>query len=98
LKGDKQTRGLICPKCGSKNIDVTKTWSLVSPIPDREGRITVTVMGVLKCRDCGYSWRGVVSKLKVSTQVEVKGGKREEIEERRPPREIVIDLDEITEE
>jgi len=92
-------RGLVCSKCGSKNIDVTKTWSLVSPIPDREGRITVTVMGVLKCRDCGYSWRSVVSKLKVGTQVEVESGKREEkMEERRLPKEIVIDLDEIMEE
>jgi len=95
LKDNKKR--FVCSKCGSKNIDVVKTWNLISPLPDREGRITVTVMGVLKCKDCGYSWKGVVSKLKIGAHVEIEGGKREGtiIEEKRPPKEIIIDLDEI---
>lgn len=83
-----------CPKCGSTDIDVVKTWNLVSPLPDRAGRITITVMGVLKCRNCGYSWRATVSKLKVGEGVEVEG-KGAVVEEKRPPKEIVLDLDEI---
>jgi uncharacterized Zn finger protein len=94
LKSNRQS--LACPKCGSKNIDVVKTWNLISPLPDREGRVTVTIMGILKCKDCGYSWRGVVSKLKIGARVEIEGAKREEtVIEERPPKEIIIDLDEI---
>ncbi len=92
----KPKQGLTCPKCDSKNINVVKTWNLVSPLPDREGRVTVTVMGVLKCKECGYSWRGVVSKLKVGARVEIEGGKGEEtVVDERPPKEIIIDLDEV---
>jgi uncharacterized Zn finger protein len=91
-----EKRGVVCPKCGSRNVDVTKTWNLFSPLPDKAGRITITVMGVFKCRNCGYSWRGVVSKLKVGAQVEIKGREGEEVVvEERPPKEIIIDLDEV---
>lgn len=89
---------LKCPKCGSSNVDVERTWQLTSPLPDSKGRITITVMGVLKCRNCGYRWKGVVSKLKVGgEEVEIEGSKRkiEDHGEPRPPKEIVIDLDEL---
>jgi len=85
-----------CPKCGSLNVEVTRTWNLVSPLPDKAGRITITVMGVFKCKDCNYTWKGVVSKLKVGGGVEVEGkGEVLKEEETRPPKEIVLDLDEI---
>jgi len=83
-----------CPKCGYTDTLVIKTWNLVSPIPDRAGRITVTVMGVLKCNTCGYKWRATISKLKVGEGVEIEG-REGKIEDTRPKREIVLDLDEI---
>ncbi len=88
-----------CPVCGSTDIEIIKTWQLVSPFPDRRGRITITVMGVMKCRNCGHQWRGVVSKLKVGGSSVAIGDKelKEEKEERRV-KEIVLDLDEIDEE
>lgn len=97
------SRQVKCPRCGSSEVDVEKTWQLVSPFPDSQGRITVTVMGVMRCRSCGHRWRGPVSKLKVggrSLEVEGEGGRKvfESGEEARPPKEIVIDLDDILEE
>lgn len=88
--GGKQS--LKCPECGSSDIEVIRSWTLTSPLPDAYGRITVTVMGVMKCRSCGHTWKGVVSKLKVGG--EGAGPEREEGEERRG-KEIVLDLDEI---
>ncbi|MEM1595982.1 MAG: chromatin protein Cren7 [Desulfurococcaceae archaeon] len=85
-----------CPKCGSLDIEVSRTWNLVSPLPDKAGRITVTVMGVFKCRNCGYGWKGTVSKIKVGGGVEIEG--KQEILDERPPKEIVLDLDEILKE
>lgn len=93
-----------CPKCGSNNTEVIKTWHLTAPIPDSMGRITITVMGVIKCKDCGYSWKATISKIKVggrSVEIEGKKGKRilegEEREERRV-KEIVLDLSDILDE
>lgn len=86
-----------CPKCGSTSIDIAKTWNLTSPLPDRMGRITVTIMGVMRCNNCGYSWKGVVTKLKVGGGVEIEG-KEALVEEERKPKEIILDLDEILEE
>ncbi|MEM4482103.1 MAG: chromatin protein Cren7 [Desulfurococcaceae archaeon] len=87
-----------CPKCGNTNVEVVKTWNMVSPLPDKAGRITVTVMGSLRCLSCGYSWRGPISKLKVGGGLEIEGGRRLAEEEERPPKEIVLDVDEILKE
>lgn len=86
-----------CPKCGSYEIDVNRTWQLVSPFPDREGRITVTVMGYITCKRCGYSWRGVVSKIKIGEKGVTIGDKKLEDkgEEKRRVKEIVIDIDDL---
>ncbi|WP_276813884.1 chromatin protein Cren7 [Desulfurococcus amylolyticus] len=91
---------LKCPKCGSNEVDVERTWQLASPLPDTQGRITITIMGVVKCRRCGYKWRGVVSKLKVGGgKVEIEGEKMGKVieggEEPRPPKEIILDIDDI---
>lgn len=87
-----------CPKCGSASVEVVKTWNMVSPLPDKAGRITVTIMGSLRCRSCGYSWRGPVSKLKIGKALEMEGGKRIADKDERPPKEIVLDVDEILKE
>ncbi len=73
-----------CPICGAE-VKPAKTWQLVAPLPDAEGRITITIMGSFKCPKCGHSWRGRVSTLKVGPEgeVEVKGGRREGRRKRR---------------
>ncbi|MEB3846904.1 MAG: chromatin protein Cren7, partial [Desulfurococcales archaeon] len=35
----------VCPRCGTRVSEPVKTWTIVSPIPDKYGRITVTIMG-----------------------------------------------------
>lgn len=66
------------------------------------GRVTLTVMGRFKCSSCGYSWSGVVSKIKVggrAIEAETeKGTIKLEEEEKEPPKEIVIDIEDILEE
>ncbi len=54
----------VCPKCGTRVAEPDKTWTLVSPLPDKYGRITITIMGSFTCPNCGYKWRAVVKKLK----------------------------------
>ncbi|MEM1618270.1 MAG: chromatin protein Cren7 [Desulfurococcaceae archaeon] len=90
-----------CPKCGSSDVKVVKTWNLVSPLPDKLGRITITVMGVLKCNSCGYSWKSTVSKLKVGGGIEAESKKGRlvvEEEDKTPPKEIVLDIGDILQE
>jgi len=87
-----------CPSCGSTEYDVVRTWQLVSPLPDRMGRITVTVMGVMKCKRCGYQWKGVVSKLKVGGSSIAIGDKEIEEKEERRVKEIILDLEDLEDE
>ena len=80
-----------CPKCGTRVTEPVKTWTLVSPLPDKYGRITVTVMGSFACPNCGYTWRGVVKKIKTGGGE----GEAEEPQEREPGMVIEIDLDDL---
>ncbi|ADI32279.1 hypothetical protein [Staphylothermus hellenicus] len=98
-KSSKQNK-LVCPRCGSEDIEIVKQWQLVSPLPDKYGRITITIMGVMQCRRCGYRWRGVISKIKVGgSGVEIEGKKGKKIvgEKEKPRRvkEIVLDLEDL---
>ena len=82
----------VCPRCGTRVEEPVKTWTLVSPFPDKKGRITVTVMGSFVCPNCGYTWRGVIKKIKTEAappQPQAEEGDKEEGEI------IEIDLDEI---
>ncbi len=54
----------VCPRCGTRVSEPVKTWTLVSPLPDKYGRITITIMGSFVCPNCGYKWRAVIKKLK----------------------------------
>jgi predicted nucleic-acid-binding Zn-ribbon protein len=88
----------LCPKCGSRDLEVEKTWNLTSPLPDKYGRITLTIMGVLRCKRCGYRWKATISKLKIGAKVEIEGAEKVIEEEKRPPKEIILDMDEIRKE
>lgn len=74
-----------CPRCGYETQPL-KTWHLTSPLPDAEGRISITIMGSFKCDSCGYSWRGRVSVLKVGGEHDVEISE-EERKSRRKRRE-----------
>lgn len=96
-----------CPRCGTEVKEPVRTWQLVSPLPDREGRVTITVMGSFVCPNCGYRWRGRVSILKVgadgTTEIVGSGKKRGKRgrRERRPKEEgtvIEVDISDIYEE
>ncbi len=54
-----------CPSCGQIVNEPYKTWELVSPLPDKKMRITVTVLGMFECPSCGKKFRGTVSKVKL---------------------------------
>jgi len=94
-----------CPRCGTE-VQPTKTWQLVAPMPDAEGRITIIVMGSFKCPKCGYSWRQRISTVKVGPEGEVEIGnkkgrrkRRKRKEEEKPAGKVIeIDLSELYEE
>lgn len=83
-------KGIVCPSCGTPAREPLRTWTLTSPLPDKQGRITVTIMGAFLCDSCGRSWNAVVQKLKVGGEEE-RGEKKAASE----PYTITIDLDEL---
>jgi len=98
-----------CPRCGTIVEAPEKTWQLVAPLPDKQGRITITVMGSFRCPKCGYRWRAVISKLKVgegALELESARGRsvslgsrtQEEKAARREGKVIELDLSELEEE
>jgi len=97
----------VCPNCGTRVSEPKKTWQLVSPMPDSQGRITITIMGSFECPNCGHKWRAVISKIKVGgDEVEVetknkkkklKGGSKPK-EEREEGEVIELDLSDIEKE
>ena len=68
----------VCPKCGTRAPEPIKTWTLVSPMPDKHGRITITIMGSFQCPNCGYKWRAVIKKIKESGHPPAEQGPKEE--------------------
>lgn len=64
----KRKKKIACKKCG-REINPTetpplKTWQLVSPMPDKKGRVTLTIMGSFRCPDCNASVRASLRKIK----------------------------------
>ena len=60
--------GISCGNCG-QTINPTETppsstWTLTSPLPDKQGRITLTVMGSFTCPRCGKNVRTAMKKIK----------------------------------
>lgn len=83
-----------CPRCGARASSPIRTWTLVSPIPDKYGRVTITVMGAFICESCGKTWSSPIEKIKSGEErLEARGEG-----ERREPEVIVIDLEELRKE
>lgn len=85
----------ICPRCGTRVTEPVKTWTIVSPIPDKYGRITVTVMGSFQCPNCGARWRDSIKKIKTGGDEEAMGANDEEKVEGEIIEIDLSDLDEI---
>lgn len=102
-KRGEKSRANVCPKCGSL-VEPSKTWQLVSPLPDSQGRVTITIMGSFQCPNCGYRWRGVISKMKVGEDVEIEGISKPKTEVKPTPSKprqgtvIELDLDDLARE
>lgn len=64
----KRTKAIVCKKCDTTlNPTVTppnKTWQLMSPMPDKQGRVTLTIMGSFRCPTCGASIKAALKKVK----------------------------------
>lgn len=63
-----QLRQNMCPDCGETASEPYKTWELVSPMPDKKMRITVTVFGMYECKKCGKKFKGIVGKTKLGSE------------------------------
>ena len=101
-KAKGKTKKIACSKCGRvlnpKETLPNKTWNLISPMPDKEGRITLTIMGSFTCPNCGKSVRASLQKIKGD---EIQGGakpKREMLLERLQSAENKISLPDLANE
>jgi hypothetical protein len=89
-KGRKKKDPYVCPVCGTRVTEPDRTWTLVSPLPDKYGRITITIMGSFTCLNCGHKWRAVLKKLKEG------GSPPGQAEEKKEEGEIIeIDLSDL---
>jgi predicted RNA-binding Zn-ribbon protein involved in translation (DUF1610 family) len=91
MPGKKKRDPFVCPRCGTRVTEPEKTWTIVSPLPDKYGRITVTIMGSFVCPNCGYKWRAVIKKIKTG------GEEPSEKEEKEEGTIIEIDLSDLDE-
>ena len=64
----KRKKKISCKKCGQIIDPVEtppkKTWQLISPMPDKEGRVTLTIMGSFSCPSCNSSVRASLKKIR----------------------------------
>ena len=64
----KRKKKISCKKCGHiiNPIETPpeKTWQLISPMPDKEGRVTLTIMGSFHCPMCNASVRASLKKIR----------------------------------
>lgn len=64
----KRKKKIICKKCGHEINPIEtppeKSWQLISPMPDKEGRVTLTIMASFHCPSCNASVRASLKKIK----------------------------------
>ena len=71
---------------------------MFSPLPDRDGNITITVMGSFECPNCGINVKGAIKKIKTD---QTEGGtydKREKLLEtlKSPTLGSKLDLNDLS--
>ncbi len=92
---------LKCKNCGNtsfEGVKPSKTWQMYSPMPDRDGNITITIMGSLTCPSCGKNVRGALKTIKTD---QTEGGtykKREKLLEALVSATGEIDLTKLSSE
>lgn len=65
-----KTKKIVCKNCGTvvnpAENPPSKTWNLISPMPDKDGNVTLTIMGSFTCSnpDCGKNIKAAVQKIK----------------------------------
>ncbi|UCG90557.1 MAG: chromatin protein Cren7 [Candidatus Heimdallarchaeota archaeon] len=67
-RSKKRKKKISCKKCGhilnpTEN-PPEKTWQLISPMPDKDGRVTLTIMGSFHCPTCNASIRASLKKIR----------------------------------
>lgn len=71
-----------CKKCGHTfmpaDVPTKKQWTLVSPMPDKDGNVTITIMATWDCPNCGKNITGSMGKTKGDFQGK---SKKEQVEE-----------------
>ncbi|MHA2502954.1 MAG: hypothetical protein ACXAE3_08795 [Candidatus Kariarchaeaceae archaeon] len=68
----KKQKPIKCKKCsntfevGSDEDKKTrnKEWTMVAPMPDKDGNVTITLMATWSCSNCGKTIRGSAGKTK----------------------------------
>jgi hypothetical protein len=88
---DKSNDPFTCPVCGVRVSAPERTWTLVSPIPDREGRVTITIMGAFRCPN-GHTWKAVIKKFKSGEEAQ---GEVEQPAEKEEGEVITLDISDI---
>lgn len=57
-----------CSNCGNminpRDTPPGKTWNMISPLPDKLGRVTLTIMGSFTCPQCHKNLKVAMQKIK----------------------------------
>lgn len=79
-KSKEKNVAISCKSCGQvinpKEHPPSSTWTLTSPLPDKEGRITLTVMGSFDCPRCGKNVKAAMKKIKSDDEITGKSKKQ----------------------
>ena len=83
----KKAKDIKCKKCsnsfpiGSDEDKETrnKEWTMVAPMPDKDGNVTITLMATWSCSNCGYTIRGSAGKTKGKFEGKSKKERLDEI-------------------
>lgn len=63
-----KTKKIKCKHCGNewlpKEVPTKKEWNLISPMPDKDGNVTITRMATWDCPNCGKNKTGAMGKTK----------------------------------
>ncbi|MHA1990456.1 MAG: winged helix-turn-helix transcriptional regulator [Candidatus Hodarchaeales archaeon] len=68
-----------CSSCSfqinPKETPPNKTWNMIAPMPDKMGRVTLTIMGSFTCPNCSKNLRVALQKIKSDDEISGKSKK-----------------------